>query len=115
MCKYICILCVHFGFALKLDFIKVSLFLVHLFSYLFFLNDAILLKYFPVYKDILAKLSSSCVSLVVYPFIYIYIYTSIFLYMFHKIHFEVRCRGDHLENQTEKDTEWSIMALLKAI
>lgn len=35
--------------------------------------------------------------------------------MFHKIHFEVRYRGDHLENQTEKDTEWSIMALLKAI
>ena len=35
--------------------------------------------------------------------------------MFHKIHFEVRCRGDHLEKQTEKDTERSIMALLKVV
>ena len=44
MCKYMCILCVHVGFASKLDFIKVSLFLDHLFSYLFFLKDAIFIQ-----------------------------------------------------------------------
>lgn len=49
-------------------------------------------------------------------YIYLYIHTNISVYMFHEIYFEIRCRtGGHLENQTEKDTERSIVALLKAL